>query len=205
MNRLIAKTLFSSALLYLFSPGIGVSTTLVNGGVQISGIPGPDAVILNVASAAMKATLSQANSYYLEHHALAPANRFLQKFEAPSPFISITNNAQGDVILVFSQRTPSSLKGKKIRCAIPSLPDYAKYICISNIDHGGSGQPFFLNSPRNFTPSMTIEASDFGLVYIASTGDVTNMDYSNIQTNINKSSGGSNTSPGTTSSSTTIG
>jgi hypothetical protein len=205
MNRAIVATLLSTTLLCLLLPNASISTTLINGGVQNSGIIGPEAIILNIASVALKATLNKANNYYLQKGTLAPANRFRQKFKAPSPFKLITNNAKGDIILVFSQMNPGSLKGKKIRCAIPSPPNYIKAICITNIDQGNSGQPFFINPTKSFTPSITIQASDMGSVYTAPTNAVNSMSYKTIETRVQQSSSSSNQAATGTSSSSSIG
>lgn len=189
-----------SCILCLILPGTGTSTTLATGGLQSTSTSSPETIVLNIASAAMQTAMTQSSNYFNQHGKLAPANLFLQRPQSPSPIKLITNDAKGAVILVFSQNVPSGLKGKKIRCVIPSPPNFISPICITNIDQNNSGQPFFSNPTQNFTPSITIMGTDLGTVYTAPSSAVTSMNYNSINSNVNSASHGSHNAPGSSSS-----
>ena len=196
MKRLISFMLLNCSLC-LILPSTGTSTTLASGGLQSTSTASPEKIVLNIASSAMRTTMMQSNVYFTRRGKLAPANMFLQKPKSPSPIKLITNDAKGAVILVFSQNVPGGLKGRKIRCVIPSPPNFTSPICVTDIDQNNSGQPFFSNSTQNFTPSITIMGTDLGTVYTAPSSAVTSMNYNTIDSNVNRASHGSSRSSST--------
>ncbi len=205
MKRLISFMLLSCTLC-LILPGTGTSTTLATGGLQSTSTSGPETIVLNIAANAMKITMLKSSNYFTKNGKLAPANLFLQKPKSPSPIKLITNDAKGAVTLVFSQNAPGGLKGKKIRCVIPSSPiSFISPVCITDIDQDNSGQPFFSNPTQNFTPSITIMGTDLGTVYTAPSSAVKSMNYNSIDSNVNSASHGSSNAPGSSSSSSSIG
>jgi hypothetical protein len=188
----------------LLFTNIALPQTLVSGGLQNAGNPGPTTVTLNLVYDAMNAEMSIIKAYVSKNGKCPAAGHFGEQ----AGNLSINNGASCDVITRFGYNNPGPLSGKTIRMVIkngnanPDAVDFSFRQTISDIDFGSNGvTPSFLkNPPRAFAYSNTIMPSSFGNVPSAGVHDVLTSTYQQIA---NESSAANPTSSSSIASSDT--
>lgn len=184
IKQWITPAIVSSALICFLLPNVGTCGPLPSAvGLQNASNPSPEVIILNMVNLGMEKMFAEEAAYFDEHQALPPADHFLQRFRSPSPLNFITNDAKGGILLEFSQQNvPDALKGKHIRYVIPSPPNFATKIVVTDIGLNNEATPFLQFKQPNFTPSQLFSGSNFPKTFTAPTGAVKSMGYDQLAT-----------------------